>query len=307
MSAEKDAAHQAFAAALRPLVRMVLAAGGSCAEASDVLRHVFIEEARRVLIEDGVAPTVSAIAVKTGLYRSVVAQRLAQSLDAGLEKQVRKHRLTRLLEGWHTHPLFTDARGLPVELPLEGRRSFEELVARYVPSVYPTALLDELLRVSAVEWADDEHTRLRVLKRTASAGDVTVDALRTAGEHAAHVLDTLRINAEHPRAPRFAGAAIEFQVSPLHVPRLRNLIRERAEVLLRSAQEAISDVGNLSTAGDGVKLGVFVAEIGDADGVRSATAARPSLPVRGVKPRRPSGLKKRVAKKRSARRRSPSR
>jgi hypothetical protein len=84
----------------------------------------------------------------------------------GAEGFERYNRATRVLTGWARDADFLDRRGQPRPLEVDGAASFAVLVKRYSGDMPARAVLDELVRVGAVERLDDAapatgHARLR--------------------------------------------------------------------------------------------------------------------------------------------------
>ena len=100
---------------------------------TDILKAIYVEEAKKKLSREGTKPTKSAIALITGLDTRVVSSVLAQSLDTTIQNQIinPEHALIDL---WTSDPFFQDPKtGKPVKLPLEGRgRTFQSLVLRAI-------------------------------------------------------------------------------------------------------------------------------------------------------------------------------
>jgi hypothetical protein len=145
----------AFRKLLQPLVRILLRRGVSFAELAEVLKNVFVEVAERDFDIPGRKMSQSRIAILTGLSRKEVAKQKA-ILDSGdaLNFVSNLNRVSRVLVGWHSDSAFTGPYGMPLELPFEsgvGEPSFVELVRKYSGDMSPRAMLDELLRVGAVE------------------------------------------------------------------------------------------------------------------------------------------------------------
>jgi hypothetical protein len=71
------------------------------------------------------------------------------------------NRATRVISAWVREPEFHDASGQPAPLSVEGDcASFGVLVRHYSGDMSVRAILDELLRVRAVELLEDGRIRL---------------------------------------------------------------------------------------------------------------------------------------------------
>jgi uncharacterized protein DUF6502 len=144
----------AYRKLMQPLVRILVRNGVSFGEFSELLKNVFVEVAERDLSLPGRRTSQSRIAILTGLTRKEVAKQKA-ILDRGEALNIvsNLNRVTRVLVGWHADPDFTGPYGMPLELPFESENSasFVSLVRKHSGDMAPRAMLDELLRIGAVE------------------------------------------------------------------------------------------------------------------------------------------------------------
>lgn len=150
---------------LRPLVRLLLANGVGYATLMEVLKSVFVKVAEEDFRIAGKAQTDSRVSLLTGVHRKDVkrlrqgsANRLQQSAQASLSAQ--------LFAMWTGAPEFLDAAGQPKPLQrLSGRKgglSFESLVTSVSKDIRPRAVLDEWLRIGAVELDLDDRVHLNL-------------------------------------------------------------------------------------------------------------------------------------------------
>jgi hypothetical protein len=146
---------------LRPLVRILLRNGVAHGAFTELAKRVYVEVAAAEFGVPGRKQTVSRVALLTGLTRKEV-QRINQcpSPDAA-EALQRYQRAARIISGWRADPRFCDGGGRPAALSIEGETAtFAELVRRYGADVPARAVLDELLRVGALEKLEDGRVRL---------------------------------------------------------------------------------------------------------------------------------------------------
>src|SRR5262245_6020193 len=144
----------AYRKLLQPLVRILIRHGVSYAELAEVVKNVFVEVAERDFNLSGRRTSQSRIAILTGLSRKEVAKQKSILDDGGALNIVSNlNRVARVLEAWHMESDFTGIYGLPLDLPFEAEAgpSFAELVRRFSGDMSPRAMLDELLRVGAVQ------------------------------------------------------------------------------------------------------------------------------------------------------------
>lgn len=152
----------AVARLLQPLVRLLLRHGVSYGTFADIAKQVFVKVATEEFALKGRKQSVSRVSLLTGLTRKEVARinELPPPTDRKIEEQ--HNRAARVIGGWLRDPDFLDSEGAPLALPIDkGKHSFTELVRRHSGDVPVRAVLDELLRVGAVEKIKPSLIRLR--------------------------------------------------------------------------------------------------------------------------------------------------
>jgi hypothetical protein len=96
------------------------------------------------------------------LSRKEVVRLTNLQSDEPLETKGPLNRASRVISGWLRDPDFLSEDNEPKVLTLRGGvSSFEELVARYSGDITARAILDELIRVGAVEKLDKQNVRLK--------------------------------------------------------------------------------------------------------------------------------------------------
>ncbi len=141
---------------LAPLVRVLIRHGVSHAEFTSWAKQTYVEEANIHFGIDGKSPTVSRLAIVTGINRKEVRRILDLPPDA--EPTASKHnRAIRVVTGWLQDEEYTDQHGEPKLLNYgDASSSFNQLVKRYGGDVPARAVLDELLRVGTVTQSDNQ-------------------------------------------------------------------------------------------------------------------------------------------------------
>ncbi len=142
----------AVARLLKPLVRLLLRHGIPFQAVSEVLKQTYVTVADEKFRLPGKKQTNSRIAVITGLHRKDVLRikRLTPLNTAALDASY--NRASRVISGWLRDAAYCDDSGQPAALPLEGKAaSFSGLVSQYSGDMPVRAVLDELIRVGAVE------------------------------------------------------------------------------------------------------------------------------------------------------------
>lgn len=256
----------AYRSLMEPLVRVLIRNGVSHGELNEVLKSVFVDIAERDFGLPGRKPSQSRIAILTGLSRKEVAKQKA-ILEGGAEMDAASNlnRVIRVLEGWHSDPDFTGPYGMPIEIPFDASNgpSFSELVRRHSGDMGARAMLDELIRVGAVEPLG--IGTLRVLTRAYIPETLHPDALERFGEVVRNFVATLEFNMQKaaPGAGRFER--IVFADSGLPADLMGpfdKVIREKGQQLLveldnwLTAQELVQETRSGSS--ERIKTGVGI-------------------------------------------------
>ena len=228
--------HNALVAALfrlaRPLVRLLLRHGIPFGVMADVMKQVYVEVALKELRLPGRKQTTSRVAILTGLSRKEVARLRQMSVWDDDEVIQQYHRAARVMTAWVREPAFHDANGHPAPLPVEGdSASFGDLVRQYSGDMPVRALLDELLRIRAVEPLADGRVRLLTRHYVPATGEV--EKLAILGTDVADLIATIDWNLSCPPAEAYFQRKVHYDNLPSEVlPELHLLTRERAQAFL---------------------------------------------------------------------------
>jgi hypothetical protein len=253
----------AYRKLLQPLVRVLIRSGISFGETAEVLKAVFVEVAGRDFDLPERRTSLSRIAILTGLTRKEVArqQNILESGELNVDSNL--NRVIRVLEGWHTDPVFTGPYGVPLELPFESetQTSFANLVRRHSGDMAPRAMLDELIRVGAVEQT--ASGAFKVLLRVYMPRDFHPDALQRMGEVVRDFINTYEYNMDkRPGLGRFER--IVFADDGLRaelMPAFDALLRAKGQQFLQELHSWIEAQQSSTVAGKArrrIKTGVGV-------------------------------------------------
>jgi hypothetical protein len=281
----------AYKKLMHPLVRILVRNDVNFYDFVEVLKGVFVEVAVK---EEFRLPnrtmSDSRIAILTGLNRKEVA-RQRDAIDRGEPPKLSGNlsRLTRVLVGWHSDPDFTGPYGLPREIPFDSKTesdlesdsesvrqdpspgpddervpTFTELVRRYSGDMAPRAMLDELLRVAAVDQVGNNfRVKTRVYMPKAFL-DPT--ALQRFGEVVRDFISTYEFNIDkQPGKGRFERIVFADDDGLLDelLPAFDALIRKKGPALLNeldnwlSAQELTPTAKNKSAKRTKTGVGIY--------------------------------------------------
>ena len=236
-----DSVKQTLLAAYRvlmgPLVRILLRQGISFAEFSEVAKAVYVEVALKDFKVTGRKATRTRIAVMTGLTRKEVKRVIDEAIKERYELKTSFNRLTRVLVGWHTDPDFTGPYGMPLELQYEtaipSDVTFSELVKRHSGDMSPRSILDELIRVTAVQETDAGW--YRVLRRDYIPEAQGVHNFERTGGVIRNYINTIDFNMTKsaPGKGRFERMAVaDDGIRKEDMPQFDQYIRDRCQALL---------------------------------------------------------------------------
>lgn len=226
-----EAITSALASMLRPLVRILLRYGIPYGAFADVAKRVYVDVATDEFSIPGRKQSKSRVSVLTGLSRKEVLRvnRLILSHDAVAVE--RYNRAARVVSGWVRERRYTDENGTPLTLPMEGDGpTFAELVKSFSGDAPARAVLDELVRVGAVEFLADGRVRLIGRSYVPRTGEI--DKFGILGTDAAALISTIDHNIRNP-SEAFFQRKVSYDNLPSEVlPELKDMTSEKAQDLL---------------------------------------------------------------------------
>ncbi len=151
---------------LRRMVRLIIGTI-SFPAVVEMLRSVYVEEAQKKLLRDGINPTKSALALVSGLDTRVVSNIIKSdfSLDIEPQKMIPE---TTLLDTWLKDPFFQDpVSQKPALLPIEGRgKTFHGLVLRSIGrNITVKTVLDKLVTSGNIRVISGNINRVEMLSQ----------------------------------------------------------------------------------------------------------------------------------------------
>lgn len=250
----------AVARLLRPLFRVLLRHGRSYRTFEEVARRTFVEVAMEDFGIPGKKPSVSRASILSGLTRKEV-QRLLQTPAADdAPAGEHRNRAARVLTAWVRDADFHDPKGNPRPLDVEGDRGFAALVKRHSGDMPTRAVLDELLRVGAVERQADG--RVALLARGYVPRHDAREMVGVLGADVADLIETIDHNLHQAgttgQAPRFQRKVMYRGVPQQALPAFRTLSAERAQALLEQLDRWLNDASQPPAPAPGEPPGVRV-------------------------------------------------
>ena len=163
---ENNAVQQVLPLLFRKIVRLLIGTISFPALA-DLLKSLYIEEAKRKLERSGSKPTNSALALITGLDTRVVSA-LLKDKDGAIGMTVSANPENTLIDIWNSDEKFQDSEtGKPAILPIEGKgRTFQSLVLRAIGrNITVKTVLDRLLKGGTVQVINDDIPRVELISK----------------------------------------------------------------------------------------------------------------------------------------------
>jgi len=217
---------------LQPLIRILLRNGVPFGTFAELARWVYVDVALRDFAIEGRKISDSRVSVLTGLSRKEVRRLKLLELDEGEDDLVRYNRAARVLTAWGRETRYQDSGGRPLDLPVEGEApSFTSLVHAFSGDVPVRAILDELLRVGAVEMTASRQ--LRLLERAYVPRTGEAEKLGILGADVAALIRTIDRNlTRDPSGPLFQRKVAYDNLPSEAVAQFKSLSRKKSQELL---------------------------------------------------------------------------
>jgi Family of unknown function (DUF6502) len=228
----RHALNTAIARLLRPLFRLLLRHSVSFGAFEELAKRTYVEVALEDFGIPGKKPSISRASILSGMTRKEVQRLMAErSKDAGDDGE-RYNRAARVVAGWVRDVDFLDANGEPRPLGADGESSFAALVKRHSGDMPARAVLDELLRVGAVQQRDDG--RFELLTRAYVPQHSAVGKLHILGTDVADLIATIDHNLQQHAAAdaRFQRKVMYHSMPVAALATFRKLSAAQSQALL---------------------------------------------------------------------------
>lgn len=241
-SAPQRATLDAALAMLEPLAGLLLTRELRYGQAEDLLKAAFVQASARSFAAQGKLPTVSNLSVATGIRRREVKRLLEMPVQSAAQKpSVAAQARLR----WATEARYLDASGQPRRLARSAppdQPSFAGLAAAVSKDMHARALLDEMLRIGAVEEDGEFVTlRQREYQPPRSEDEMVRIAGANVGDHLSAVLMNVLVNPP-PLLERAIFVDGLTQASARHGTELARDVWREVLVGLREKLQALSDL-----------------------------------------------------------------
>ena len=276
---------------LEPLMKLLLEAGLGVGDFIGLAKVAYVRAASRrgeIGGKEVKRPTISQIAVVTGMTNGEVSAILATGEAVSRTTEHNRHRAERVLSGWGTDPAFLTAQGEPAILRLKGpRHSFEALCRRYSGQHRPAPILQELVRVGAARRLPDK--RVQLLSRSYATVRWDPEGIAAVGEQLAEHCATLIQNLEQPTRPRLVRQVVNTRLNARYAPVLIRDIESSLKVQADAMHDSLNDSIHTAKPGEAAMrlgVGVYVFEGPADDPAEPDSVAPPAEPTRKVRGKR---------------------
>jgi hypothetical protein len=235
-----------FAAAvrrmMRPVVRQMIAYGIAYPAFEQMVKDLFVEVAERDFLLPFKRQTDSRLAVITGISRKEIAQLRREPPAADEPPEIEDTVATHVIGRWMAGPPYATPDGVPRRLPYEGGSadapSFSRLVRELGVDIPVRSVLDELIRIGAVELQPDGAV---VLRQEGHISLTDVDGkLALIATDPAEVFSTIVHNIESPENPWLQRKVVYDNIGSEALAQLEEEARRLGEEFLRRANALLS-------------------------------------------------------------------
>ena len=232
MEAKEKAISSSIMTLMRPLARILLRNGIPFRTFAEMAKRTYVKAASDDFAIEGRKVSVSRVSVITGLSRKEISRVNATDEAYDNLSVERYNRAARVITGWVMDVRFHDEFGDPKELPVEdGEISFAELVRLYSGDVPTRAILDELVRVGAVERV--EGGPIRLIERAYIPQTGEIDKIGILGMDVADLISTIDHNLKNGREEPLFQRKVSYDNLPTEaIPELRRLAAKQGQELL---------------------------------------------------------------------------
>lgn len=183
----------------------------------------------------------SRISIITGLNRKEVLRLRQMQEPQNIDAAQQYNRAARVVGGWVRNSRFHDRDGGPAELPFDnhGNASFSDLVKEFSGDVPARAVLDELLRVGAVEVR--ENNRIALVQRAYIPYGEDIQKLHILGTDVADLITTIHHNVSEEKDQALFQRKVAYDNVPAEsVAAFRKLSGKEGQLFLEKMDRWLS-------------------------------------------------------------------
>jgi hypothetical protein len=236
---------------------------------ADLLKSMYVEEAKRKLERSGSKPTKSALALITGLDTRVVSSIISEKNNSG-GIPVAANPENTLIDLWNSDAMFQDTdTNKAAILPVEGRgRTFQSLVLRAIGrNITVKTVLDRLLTGGTVQIVDGDIPRVELISKfynpiSSDYARSTQVGLLEASRVLSAVLHNIR-TPEEERVPQ--QGRWTYRLSPEKYKEFRTEVRKLLEQQIKEGDDLLEKFEETQKQPDQLTVGIGWYQWGDHD------------------------------------------
>ena len=236
---------------------------------ADLLKSMYVEEAKRKLERSGTKPTKSALALVTGLDTRVVSSIISEKNNSG-RIPVSANPENALIDIWNSDAMFQDPdTNTAAILPVEGRgRTFQSLVLRAIGrNITVKTVLDRLLVGGTVQIISGDIPRVELISKFYNP--VSSDYARSTQVgllEASRVLSAVLHNIRRPEVERVPQQGRwTYRLSPENYKNFRTEVRKLLEQQIREGDDLLEKFEEAQKRPDQLTVGIGWYQWGDHD------------------------------------------
>jgi hypothetical protein len=266
MQSVKENLLAAFRYLLKPLVRLAVKNSVPFPDFSEALKKAYVDVAAKQMATSKMDVTEEGIALIANVEIREVRDILRAGDDAKYGREAQElSPLPTILAAWHTDQKYTGPYGVLRDLEFarssnSAERSFDtftDLARTYCPGITPQVLMDELIRIGAVQ--DVGNGFYRAIKRSYIPDPLSAQSILNLARVVHNICETLEVNL---RVASVGGKGlIERSIFTVHgIPKqdhaaFDKFIRARGQVFADDIDNWLS-VRDVEGIQDGMQVGV---------------------------------------------------
>lgn len=225
---------------LEPLAAFMLAGALGVGDCFARVKVAFVKAVVNRYAADGAGrPTISRIAVETGLTRADVRAILKQEHAEPLHFARGRSRAERVLRAWWTDPQFRDRDDRPLVLePWGPAPSFEALCNRYSGTQRVQPIVEELLKAKAIRKRLDG--KFQALRQTSVHVQWDRDSLADVALQLRQHFEALLQNLNTPEDAQFVRFFQSVPIESVQAAILMRSLKEHGDLLVTRANDQLS-------------------------------------------------------------------
>jgi hypothetical protein len=185
---------------MRPIVKLLVRQNIPFASFMKIVKYLYVYTANKDLTLPGKKLSHSRISIVTGIPRKDIKELLQFEATSDESVSYQHNRAARVITGWVKDPEYQNSETHePLQIPIESeshRPSLQNLVIKYSGGVPVRAVLDELLRIKAVERNEDHQLKLLTYGYTPDQDEI--EKLKVVSEEVSTFLKTIQHNIDAP-------------------------------------------------------------------------------------------------------------